>query len=73
MAIDNDRITGPGKSDHIEFSGRSPAEMFRVAADWFAANDGEVGHVLAVGFRELPEFDGPQTQTVYTLSIAYDR
>ncbi|MFE3280056.1 hypothetical protein [Nocardia sp. NPDC059239] len=68
---DDDRVGGPTLDKVIEFSGRSHAEMFRVAADWFAAHDGEVEQLHALGFRKLAAKPG-WPETWYTLTIAFD-
>lgn len=61
---------GPLTARHIEFTGATHAEMFRIAADWFAANDGEVNHILATGVHKLREERDPDIW--YALSVAYD-
>jgi hypothetical protein len=62
---------GPMQAHMIGFTGSSHAEMFRYAADWFAANDGVVGHILGLGFHKLE--DKPYDPEVYYhLVIAYD-
>ena len=67
------RIAGPMAGECIEFSGGSLAEVFHVAADWFAANDdGDDGdiHILAVGLHRL-DHEAPTFQ--YALAVAYDK
>ncbi|WP_067904483.1 hypothetical protein [Nocardia vaccinii] len=68
------RVEGPMSTFCVEFAGRSYAEMFQAAADWFAANDGALDNLHAVGIRELDWslLDEPDQGTWFTMSIAYD-
>jgi hypothetical protein len=63
-------VEGPMSARMIEFSGRSYGEMFRAAADWFAANDGEIRWIQGVGVHTLD--DRPHTPEVwYALCVYY--
>ncbi|WP_280427822.1 hypothetical protein [Nocardia brasiliensis] len=66
-------VEGPMESIHVEFSGRSLAEMFRAAADWCAANDGELDLILGVGIRVLDGKQIGEPDTWYAMSICYDK
>lgn len=67
----NDRVAGPMSARHIEFSGLSYAEMFRRAADWFAAHDGEITDIIGLG-THLIEATKYEPETWYTLHVFYD-
>ncbi|WP_280463525.1 hypothetical protein [Nocardia carnea] len=68
----DDRVSGPMSARNVEFSGHSWPEVFRVAADWFAANDGAVPTIRAIGPAILPA-NGPQwPETWYVLNVYYD-
>ncbi|WP_280466563.1 hypothetical protein [Nocardia cyriacigeorgica] len=70
--MSDDRVSGPTSARCVEFSGYSWGEAFRVAADWFAANDGEVSTIRAIGPAILPA-TGPQwPHTWYVLNVYYD-
>ena len=52
----------------VEFYGVVPAEAFRAAADWLAANDGRIGPILAVDWTHVPGLVDSAN-----LTIVYDR
>ncbi|WP_040793238.1 hypothetical protein [Nocardia paucivorans] len=64
-------MTGPTSARMIEFSGLSYAEAFRRAADWFAAHDGEVPVIRAIGHAILPATIR-EPETWFLLSVYYD-
>lgn len=67
-----DRVSGPESARCVEFSGYSWAEAFRTAADWFAANDGEVGAIRAIGPAILPASGPAWPHNWYVLNVYYD-